>query len=176
LPAELAEIFDPDSFRQLAAVRTARVGTGAVRFAALRIRDPAGKPRNVFTIGETMRCHLLGRAVEDVEHSTVSCQLVNRMGMGVWGTNHALRTGQTTPVRRGQWLHAVFEVRLDVARDEYSIDVGWGDASGEGHVFDRITGAASVTLVVGQHADFIGLARLECDTRVTAFAAEEIGV
>ena len=171
LPPELAEIFDPASFRQVAAVRTARVGTRAVRFAALRVHDAAGKPRNVFTIGETMRCHLLCRAMQDVEHSTVSCQLVNRMGIAVWGTNHALRTGRTTPVRRGEWLHAVFEVKLDVGRDEYSIDVGWGDAAGEGHVFDRITGAGSVTVHVGTHADFIGLARLECDSRVTAFGS-----
>lgn len=176
LPAELAEIFDPDSFTQLSAVRTARVGNRAVRFVALRIRDTAGKARNVFTIGETMRCHLLVRAEEDIEHTTVSCQLVNRMGMGVWGTHHALRSGQTTPVRRGQWLHAVFEVKLDLARDEYSIDVGWGDASGEGHVFDRITGAASLTVVIGQHVDFVGLARLQCDTRVTAYAPEGVAV
>jgi lipopolysaccharide transport system ATP-binding protein len=173
LPAELAGIFDRAGFAQVAATKTARVGTGAVRIAAIKIVDERAKPRSSFTIGERMTLHLLALAAEDVDHTTVSFQLVNRMGIGVWGTNHALRTGYTTAVKKGQWLHAVFEVKLDLRNDAYAVDVGWGDASGEGHVFDRITAAASIIISPSVHSDFIGLARLDCTTQVSAHGAAE---
>jgi hypothetical protein len=62
-------------------------------------------------------------------------------------------------------------VKLDLAREEYALDAGWGDASGEGHVFDRITSVASLIVLPGIHVDFIGLARLTCDSSVKTIAA-----
>ncbi|MDB5331992.1 MAG: transporter related protein [Phycisphaerales bacterium] len=171
MPAGLARAFQLGDFERVAAARAGRVGTGAVRIVAVRTADQYDQFKSTFATGERARFHILGLAEEDVPHATVSCQLVNRMGIAVWGTNHALRTGQTTPVRKGDWLHAVFDVKLELAREEYAIDVGWGDAAGEGHVFDRITSVASVTVLPGIHVDFIGLARLECHSEVGTFAS-----
>lgn len=170
LPDDLAAGFDRDDFEKVTAVRTGRLGTGGVRILAVRTTDENDRPRSSFTVGDTMRCHVLAYAKEDVDHATVSCQLVNRMGVGAWGTNHALHTGQTTSARQGDWLHAVFEVKLDVAHDQYAIDIGWGDASGKGHVFDRITAVTSIIVQPGIHMDFIGIARLQCQTSVSAFS------
>jgi lipopolysaccharide transport system ATP-binding protein len=169
LPPELAEEFDEAAFAQIAALTSARIGTGDARIVALRTTDADGARTSSFTIGDTMKLHLLAQAVRDVAHATVSFQLVNRMGIGVWGTNHALRSGQTTRLRAGQWLHTVFEVKLDIGHDHYSVDVGWGDAAGQGHVFDRITGAATIVVNPAVHSDFIGLVRLACDSSIHQF-------
>ena len=176
MPDALSGIFELADFHRVAAVSKGRVGTGAVRIVAVRTTDASDRPRSTFNVGDRMRCHILSLAYDDAEQATVSCQLVNRMGVGAWGTNHALRTGQTTPVRRGRWLHAVFEVKLDIAFDTYAIDVGWGDASGKGHVFDRITAAASVTVSPGTHLDFIGMARLDCESEVTEYGGAAAGL
>jgi ABC-type polysaccharide/polyol phosphate transport system ATPase subunit len=168
MPDELASSFDQPDFERIAAVRSGRLGTGTVRIVAIRTADERDRPRSSFTVGDVMRCHILARASDDFDHATVSCQLVNRMGVGAWGTNHALHTGQTTSAHKGQWLHATFEVKLDVAHDQYAIDVGWGDASGKGHVFDRITAVTSIVVSPGIHMDFIGVARLKCQTSVTS--------
>jgi len=142
-----------------------------MRIVAVGMTDENDRPRSSFIVGDVMRCHILARAEQDVEHATVSCQLVNRMGVGAWGTNHALFANQTTSARCGQWVHSTFTVKLDLGRDEYAIDVGWGDASGKGHVFDRITAAATITVSNGIHVDFIGLARLECQTEVKTISS-----
>jgi len=168
MPPQLAGIFQPADFERVtSAARVARVGTGDVRIVAVRITGPDDKPKTTFAIGDESRFHILGRAQKDCAQTTVSCQLVSRLGIAVWGTNHALRSGQTTPVTAGDWLHAVFGVKLDLAREEYAVDVGWGDATGEGHVFDRITSVASLVVLPGIHVDFIGLARLTCDSTVS---------
>lgn len=169
LPAALMGIFEPEDFAAIDALTSARIGTNAVRILAVKTTDANDQPRGSFTVGERVRLHILARAEEDIAQATVSVQLVNRMGIGVWGTNHALLTGQTIQLCAGEFQHAVFEVPLDISHDHYSIDVGWGDAGGEGHVFDRITGAASLLLNQAVHSDFIGLVRLPCDASVTAF-------
>ena len=169
LPDALATIFDLESFRELASVQTARIGSGEVKMMALRIFDDQGKPRTTFVMGQTLSIHLLAQAHKDLTHTTVSIQMANRMGIIVWGTNHALLNAQVTPVRCGQWLHAVFNIRLDVYQDEYGFDVGWGDAGNEGHAFDRITSAATVTVVPSVHVEFMGLARLKCNSEVSTF-------
>jgi len=166
LPDELAVIYDERDFDRVARIRRGRLGTGAMRILAVRTTDEHDQPRSSFIVGDVMRCHILAKADQDVEHATVSCQLVNRMGVGAWGTNHALFANQTTSARSGQWIHSTFTVKLELGRDEYAIDVGWGDASGKGHVFDRITAAATIIVSNGIHVDFIGLARLECQTEV----------
>ncbi len=176
MPDALAAVFEIADFDRVASVSKGRVGTGAVRIVAVRTTDANDRPRSTFNVGDRMRCHILSLAYDDADQATVSCQLVNRMGVGAWGTNHALRTGQTTPVRRGRWLHAAFEVKLDIAFDTYAIDVGWGDASGKGHVFDRITAAASVTVSPGTHLDFIGMARLDCESEVTEYGGAAAGL
>ncbi|HSV16429.1 MAG TPA: ABC transporter ATP-binding protein [Tepidisphaeraceae bacterium] len=169
LPPELAEAFDEASFAQIAELTSARIGTNDARIVALKITDADGVRTSSFTIGDTMKLHLLAHVLRDVDYATVSFQLVNRMGIGVWGTNHALRSGQTTPLRAGQWLYTVFEVKLDIGHDHYSVDVGWGDAAGQGHVFDRITGAATIIVNPAVHSDFIGLVRLACDSIIQQF-------
>lgn len=169
LPPELAGEFSGASFAQLEAMKSARIGTNAVRIVAVKTTDLQGRPCSSFTVGDRMKLHILALALERTERATVSLQLVNRMGINVWGTNHALRTGQTTRVRPGDWLYATFEVKLDIMHDHYGLDVGWGDASGEGHVFDRITGAALIVVNPATHCDFQGLARLECDSHVESF-------
>jgi lipopolysaccharide transport system ATP-binding protein len=176
MPDELAHLFELADFGRVAAVQKGRVGTGAVRIAAVRTTDEHDRAKSSFNVGDRLRCHILSLANEEAEHATVSCQLVNRMGVGAWGTNHALRTGQTTRVRQGRWLCAVFDVKLDLAFDTYSIDVGWGDASGKGHVFDRITAVANVTILPGVHMDFIGMARLECESEVAEYGGAGRGV
>lgn len=176
MPDALSSIFELNDFDRVAAVSKGRVGTGAVRIVAVRTTDANDRPRSTFNVGDRMRCHILSLAYDDADQATVSCQLVNRMGVGAWGTNHALRTGRTTPVRRGRWLHAIFEVKLDIAFDTYAIDVGWGDASGKGHVFDRITAAANATVSPGAHLDFIGMARLDCESEVTEYGGAAAGL
>jgi ABC-type polysaccharide/polyol phosphate transport system ATPase subunit len=172
MPAELAGKFSLGDFERLAAAaKVARVGTGDVRLVAVRVTDRNDEPKGTFSIGDWGRFHILGMADKDAPAATVSCQLVNRMGIAVWGTNHALRSGQTTAVRKGDWCYAVFDVKLDLAREEYAVDAGWGDASGEGHVFDRVTSVASLIVLPGVHVDFIGLARLHCESTVNTIAA-----
>jgi len=176
MPEELSQLFELADFQRVAAVQKGRVGTGAVRIAAVRTTDERDRAKGSFNVGDRLRCHILSFAHEDAEHATVSCQLVNRMGVGAWGTNHALRTGKTTCVRQGRWQSAVFEIKLDLAFDTYSIDVGWGDASGKGHVFDRITAVANVAILPGVHMDFIGMARLECESEVKEYGGARRGL
>lgn len=160
LSGRLAEIFDEASFHGPLGEVAGRIGTGEVRIAAVAVLDEQGARRDQFFVGETARFHVLGRASADVAQGTVSAQLVNRLGVVAWGTNHARLSGQTLRIEAGSWIHATFEVRLDLGPDHYTLDVGFGDASGQGHVFDRITAAATIALEIRGHVDFEGLARL----------------
>lgn len=170
-PDALAGTFGASSYAAVLATRAARIGTGQVRIIAVQIRATDGESRNSFTIGDTMQVHVLAEVFDDIDQATVSVQLVNRMGVVVWGTNHARLSGRTTRLDQGTFVHAAFDVTLQVGQDQYTIDVGYGDASGEGHVFDRITAVSTVTVHNARHVDFLGLVRLECASDVTAYPA-----
>ncbi|MDB5304946.1 MAG: transporter related [Phycisphaerales bacterium] len=165
LPAELSAVFDETTFGPLGNV-SGRIGTGAVRIAAVAIRDEAGKRKEHFGIGESASIHLLAHAPQSSEHATVSVQLVNRLGVVAWGTNHHRLTGKTVRLDAGTWVHAVFRVTLDLGPDHYTLDASFGDASGEGHVFDRITAADLLVLEVKSHVDFEGIARIPAVSEV----------
>lgn len=40
------------------------------------------------------------------------------------------------------------------------------ETSGEGHVFDRLTAAARLEIIEQGHAEFMGLARIHCRSRI----------
>jgi ABC-type polysaccharide/polyol phosphate transport system ATPase subunit len=166
LPASLSAIFEESDFAGPLGNVSGRIGTGAVRIVALAVRDDAGGRKEHYAIGETVHLHVLARAAEGAEHATVSVQLVNRLGVVAWGGNHHRLTGRTEPMPGDTWVHAVFHVKLDLGPDHYTLDVGVGDASGEGHVFDRITAAALLVLEAKGHLDFEGLARLPATSEI----------
>ena len=160
MPAELSAIFDENAVMGLLGSVSGRIGTGAVRMVAVAICDEQGKRRETFAVGDNAHIHVLARSTQDISHATVSVQLVNRLGVVAWGTNHHRLTGQITRIEKGDWVHAVFHTKLFLGPDHYTLDAGIGDASGLGHVFDRVTAAAMVVLEVRGHVDFDGIARL----------------
>jgi hypothetical protein len=89
------------------------------------------------------------------------------MGVVAWATNYTRLTHQTLKIAADTWIHAVFHTKLDLGPDHYTLDVSIGDASGEGHVFDRITAIASLILEISGHLEFDGIARLQatCDVQ-----------
>lgn len=169
LPAHLQAIFSESSFMGPLGPVAARIGTGSARIAAVVVRDMEGKPREDFSVGDTVEMHLLVRAAEDIPYATLSVQLVNRLGVVAWGTNHVRLTSQRTALTADSWVHAMFRVTLDLGPDHYSLDVSVGDADGKGHVFDRITAAAKVILEVRGHLDFEGIAGLEAVSEIQTF-------
>ena len=169
LPPEAEKTFPEASFRTPLGLVQGRIGTGAVRIAAVAILDDAGKPVERALVGQTIHVHLLGQANEAVAASTMSVQLVNRLGVVAWGTNHHRLTATVVPVSPHTWLHAAFDIQLNLGPDEYSIDVGFGDASGEGHVFDRITAVATITLEVKGHLLSEGIAQLPATSTVREY-------
>ncbi len=168
IPDDAKQLFPASSFACVAAVRHGRIGTGQVRIVAVSICGSDNTPRASFTIGDTMRIHLLADVQDDIAQATMSVQLVNRMGIVVWGTNHARLNGQTTPLTKGTLMLATFEVQLNVGQDQYTLDVGYGDASGEGHVFDRMTAVSTISVHNAEQVEFLGLVRLPCSSEVLA--------
>ncbi len=168
----MGEVFDEASFLGPLGAVAGRIGTGAVRIAAIAVRDDSGKRKETFAVGESVHLHLLARSSQDITHSTVSVQLVNRLGVVAWGTNYTRLTAQIVSLRSGDWIHAVFHTKLELGPDHYTLDAGIGDASGAGHVFDRITAAALLVLEIQGHVDFEGIARLPTTGEVKTYATD----
>jgi len=167
--AEPIQHFDEESFRRVLEFAGARIGTGAARIAAVRTCDERGQPRERFGLNETVHIHVLTRVHEDVERGTMGVQLTNRMGIPVWGTNHERLSGRPTRLERGTWSYIHFRLSPGLGPGEYTLDVGYGDASGEGHVFDRLTGILRLEIAPEGPADFVGLARIPCVSETFAF-------
>lgn len=168
LPDGVAAHFDGHALAQVLAFRGGRIGTGAVRLAAVSVRSDAGEPRERFTLNDRIHIHALARVHEDIASATVGIQVTNQMGITVWGTNHERLSGQTLQLRSGTWVHTVFTLEPGLGPGEYTIDVGWGDASGQGHVFDRLTGIGHLEIAPEGGRDFMGLARIPCHCDVTS--------
>lgn len=169
LPPTLAQVFDEPAFLRVLAFQGARIGTGAVRIVAVRVCEPSGRSRERFTLLETIHIHILCEVLEDIPNATIGIQLANRMGIVVWGTNHERLTGRVLRLRRGTYSYAGFVLHPGLGDGEYTLDVGYGDASGEGHVFDRLTGVARVEIAPEGDVDFVGLARIPCEAEVSEF-------
>jgi hypothetical protein len=169
LPPALSAIFDEASFLGTLGQVAGRIGTGSVRLAAVAILDDAGNRKERFAVGDTAHFHILARAAETIAKGTVSVQLVNRLGVVAWATNHTRLTHETLKITAETWIHAVFHTRLDLGPDHYILDVSVGDASGEGHVFDRITAVASLILEIKGHMEFEGIARLHATCEVQTY-------
>lgn len=163
------ELFDLVAFERIAAFGGARIGTGAVRVVALRLSDAAGRAKEQFGMQELIHVDVLAEVLADTDLATMSIQVTNRMGVIVWGTNHQRLTGERRPLRRGTWSHVRFELHPGLGLGEYTLDVGWGDASGEGHVFDRLTAAARLEIIEQGHAEFMGLARIHCRSQIADY-------
>ena len=169
LPGRLADHFDESSFVAVSRFNGARIGTGDVRIAAVRLCDDGGKSRERYTLNDTIHLHVLAEVHSDVERATMSVQVSNRMGIVVWGTNLVRLGGSATRLESGTWSWTHFAIRPGLGVDHYTIDVGYGDAGGEGHVFDRLTAVARIEIAPeGQH-DFMGLARIPCDAETESF-------
>lgn len=167
LPPTLATVFDENSFSRAAVFQGARIGTGAARVAAVRVCDAQGKSRERFTLLEAIHIHVLCDVHETIENATIGIQLANRMGIVVWGTNHERLTGRVLKLRSGTRSYAHFVLHPGLGHGEYTLDVGYGDASGEGHVFDRLTGVARIEIAPEGDVDFVGLARIPCEAFVS---------
>ncbi|MFO0838841.1 MAG: ABC transporter ATP-binding protein [Phycisphaerae bacterium] len=170
LPPGLSAIFAPPAFERVLRFAGGRIGSGEARLAALVVRDKYGKPREHFTLADEIHVDLLAAVERDVPRATVSIQASNRMGVVVWGTNVVRLGGAATPLRAGTWSHTRFVIQPGLGPDEYTLDFGYGDAGGEGHVFDRLTAAARVHISPEGASDFMGLARIPCSAEVTEFA------
>lgn len=169
LCSELADRFDEQAFMRVTGFQGARIGTGEVRIVALRVCDDAGRGRERFGLQDTIHVHMLADVRRSVPRATMSVQMTNRMGIVIWGTNHERLTGQTVELHGGTWSWAHFAIRSGLGPGEYTLDIGYGDASGEGHVFDRVTAAARIEIAAEGHQDFLGLARVPCDAEVAVF-------
>ncbi|MBL8878876.1 MAG: ABC transporter ATP-binding protein [Phycisphaerales bacterium] len=172
LPPTLAAVFDENAFARVAGFQGARIGTGAARIAAVRVCDGQGKPRERFTLLDPIHIHVLCDVREEIKNATVGIQLANRMGIVVWGTNHERLTGRVLRLRGGTRSHAHFLMHPGLGHGEYTLDVGYGDASGEGHVFDRLTGVARIEIAPEGDVDFVGLARIPCEAFISEHAVE----
>lgn len=171
LPERLSAIFDEKALRRGLSFGGARIGTGAVEIICVKVCDDAGAVHEHFARDVRIHVHVLARVVEDVEHATIGIQAANRLGMVVWGTNQQLLTGRVTRLRANTWSHAHFAIEPGLGVDEYTLDIGYGDAAGEGHVFDRLTGAARIQIMAEGPADFVGAARVPCTCEVAAYDA-----
>ncbi|MBK8913971.1 MAG: ABC transporter ATP-binding protein [Phycisphaerales bacterium] len=169
LPARLADVFDESALARVAAFVGGRIGTGAVEIVAVRVSAADGAPREHFGRDERFVVDVLARVRDNVERATVSLQVTNRLGVVVWGTNQHLLQRRTIRLRAGTWSHARFVVGPGLGVDEHTLDVGFGDATGEGHVFDRLTAVARVQVLAEGAADFVGAARLPCECDVSAY-------
>lgn len=169
LPPTLAKIMDEDAFLRVSAFQGARIGTGAARIVAVRVCDASGRSRERFTLLDPIHVHLLCEIHENIENATIGIQLANRMGIVVWGTNHERLTGRILRLRGGTRSHAHFVLHPGLGHGEYTLDVGYGDASGEGHVFDRLTGVARIEIAPEGDVDFVGLARIPCEAFVSEY-------
>ena len=169
LPGRLADRFDESSLIAVARFNGARIGTGDVRIAAVRLCDDNGKSRERFTLNDTIHLHILAEVHSDVERATMSVQVTNRMCIVVWGTNLALLSGSVARLRSGTWSWTHFAIHPGLGVDHYTIDVGYGDAAGEGHVFDRLTAVARLEIAPEGHGDFVGLARIPCEAETESF-------
>ncbi|HEX4794516.1 MAG TPA: ABC transporter ATP-binding protein [Humisphaera sp.] len=167
LPMEVAGLFDECSFVGILGAIDGRIGTGEARLLAVQVLDDAGKHRDHFSIGQTAHIHILARGQSAAAAATVSVQLVNRLGVVAWGNNHHRMTGRTIAFEAGHFVHATFSVRLDLGPDHYTLDVSLGDASGEGHVFDRLTAVRTLAVEAAGNMDFEGLARLTVRSQVS---------
>ncbi len=166
LPLPLREIFDAGAFERVRAFSGARIGSGEVQVAAVALRDETGRARQHFTLDNTIHVHVLAAVSTTVERGTVSIQITNRMGIVVWGTNLARLNGTLTRLQSGTWSHAHFALAPGLGPDEYTLDVAFGDATGEGHVFDRLTAVARLEVAAEGRMDFLGLARIPCVAQV----------
>lgn len=169
LPGELAGRFDEASFCRVLGFTGARIGTGEAHIVAVKIADENGQARERFTLDETIHVHVLVDVRADVEQATMSVQITNRMGVVVWGTNHARLSGRVTRLHRQTWSYAHFAIRPGLGPDEYTVDLGYGDASGQGHVFDRLTAVARIEIAPEGRADFMGLARIPCESETASY-------
>ena len=169
LPPALAAIFSEANFLGPLGAVAGRIGTGAARLAAFAIVDDTGERRERFAVGQPAHIHILALGAEQTGHATISMQLVNRLGVVAYGTNHHRLTFQTVKIQPGHWIHTVFHTRLDLGPDHYTLDVSIGDATGQGHVFDRITAAAQIIIEIEGYVDFDGLTRLPTTGQVMTY-------
>ncbi|QOJ15244.1 MAG: ABC transporter ATP-binding protein [Planctomycetia bacterium] len=169
LPARLADLFDENAIARVAAFTGGRIGTGAVEIVAVRVSGSDGAAREQFARDDRLTVDVLARVRDNVERATVSLQITNRLGVVVWGTNQHLLQRRTIRLRAGAWSHARFVVGPGLGVDEHTLDVGYGDAAGEGHVFDRLSAVARVQVMAEGAADFVGAARLPCECDVAAY-------
>jgi len=169
LPAPLAELFDERAFEAALSFGRARIGTSEVRIVAYYIGDATGRRHERYAMNETIHAHVLAEVRADIERATVSIQVTNHMGIVVWGTNHARLTGEVTPLRNGTWSHTHFVIEPGLGPGEYTVDFGYGDAGGEGHVFDRLTAAARIEIAPEGAHDFMGIARIPCRSDVREY-------
>jgi ABC-type polysaccharide/polyol phosphate transport system ATPase subunit len=169
LPSEAAGCFDEASLLNVSAFTGARIGTGEVRIKAVKVCDEGGRARERFSLEDTVHVHILAEVHADVDRATMSVQVTNRMGIVVWGTNHERLTGEVASLREKTWSYAHFAIRPGLGPDEYTLDVGYGDASGEGHVFDRLTAVARIEIAAEGRQEFMGLARVPCESDTATY-------
>lgn len=169
LPPLLAAAFTESMLRAALEFRGARIGSGEVRIVGIRIINEGGAPRERFALYDEIHVQVLAEVLRDVERGTMSIQVTNRMGVVVWGTNHALLGHGESRLVRDTWALIHFILKPGLGPGEYTVDVGFGDASGEGHVFDRMTAAARIEVAAEGYADFMGLARIPCTSEYTYY-------
>lgn len=176
LPRRLGELFDDAALGRALRFSGARIGTGAVEICGVRLCDDQGATRETLRRDQRFHVHVLARVLQDVENATIGIQASNRLGLIVWGTNQELLTGRVARLRAGTWSHAHFIVQPGLGVDEYTLDVGYGDAAGEGHVFDRMTGVLRVQILPEGQADFVGAARVPCECQLATYDARPAAV
>ncbi len=170
LPEQTAQFFGARPFARVQSFNGARIGTGDARIIAVKVCDFEGRDREVYGPTETIAVHVLAQIRSDLTPATAGIQVTNRMGIAVWGTSIERLTGQVCEFYSGTWSHVHFLIHPGLGAGEYTLDVGYGDASGEGHVFDRLTAVARFEITAFGHRDFVGLARIPCECGVTAYS------
>ncbi len=125
---------EPEAFLDLSPV--AQVSGGRASCTAVALCDAEGRPRRVFTQGETASFLYEFELADDIEVPTGGVELVNDKGIIVHG-KATLEYGSDVPreVGRGCRIRFRQDIALDLAVGDYTLNIGLGTLRRD--VFDR---------------------------------------
>lgn len=123
---ELASWPSPDSFLDIA--RVAQTSNGWARCTGVALCDASGQPRRSFGQGQTASIFSEFEMLRDVEVPIGGFNIFNSKAVAVHGRNTLQYAECAAPPRvlRGQRVRVRHDVRLDLALDEYTFEVGFG--------------------------------------------------
>lgn len=160
----------------LGSQRHHRTGSGALRVAAVRVTDDAGRDTRRGAVGEALTFHVLLEARESVVSPRAGIRFFNRHNILVFGAGTYQLETPFPSLGAGQRAIVRFRVTLDMEPGSYTFGVGAGEpAAGDpnaGVHHDRIDrlGPIVVDLPRDRPRPFFGAARLPMTATVEAIA------